>query len=130
MYESSILSSIGYCRKVLTKYGVGISRKCCFPHGPPRANRCSDQVHGLAALRQPLAKNEAVQRTQNQPFGAARGTRYDANVFRPQSVFTDVGQSLGACVDLKGLHGVYFFKPCSLAKALAMAEPAAAGGEE
>jgi hypothetical protein len=33
MYESNIPSSIGYGRKVLTKSGVGISRKCCFPHG-------------------------------------------------------------------------------------------------
>ncbi len=33
MYEFSILYSIGYCRKVLTKSGVSMSRKCCFPHG-------------------------------------------------------------------------------------------------
>jgi hypothetical protein len=41
-----------------------------------------------------------------------------------------MGQGLGAGVDVKRLHGLYFFKPCNLAKALAMAEPeAAAGGE-
>ena len=33
VYESNILFSIGYGRKVLTKSGLGISRKCCFPHG-------------------------------------------------------------------------------------------------
>ena len=32
-YESNILFSIAYGRKVLTKSGLGISRKCCFPHG-------------------------------------------------------------------------------------------------
>jgi hypothetical protein len=51
-------------------------------------------------------------------------------VLWPQSVFADVGQGLVARVDVEGLHGVYFFKPCSFAKALAMAEPApGAGGE-
>jgi hypothetical protein len=38
MYESNIPFSIGYGRKVLTKSGVGISRKCCFPHGLVGAN--------------------------------------------------------------------------------------------
>ena len=32
-YEPNILLSMVYGRKVLTKSGVGISRKCCFPHG-------------------------------------------------------------------------------------------------
>jgi hypothetical protein len=38
--------SIGYGRKVLTKSGVGISRKCCFPHGLKgvRARRRADDI--------------------------------------------------------------------------------------
>ena len=32
-YEPNILISIVFGRKVLTKSGVAISRKCCFPHG-------------------------------------------------------------------------------------------------
>ncbi len=32
-HESNTRCSIGDCRTILTKCGVGISRKCCFPHG-------------------------------------------------------------------------------------------------
>ena len=95
----------------------------------PCTNGRPHQVHGLVALQQPFAKNKAVQRTKDQPFGSTRRTRDDANVLGPQTVFADVGQGLGASVDVEGLHGVYFLRPCSLAKALAMAEPVPAGGE-
>jgi hypothetical protein len=44
MYESNILFSIGYGRKVLTKSGVGISRKCCFPHGHKDGTNLSECV--------------------------------------------------------------------------------------
>jgi hypothetical protein len=84
----------------------------------------------LAALRKPFAKNEAVQGPEDQSFWPTGCPWNDANVLRLETVFTDVGQGLGACVDVEGLHGVYFFNPCNLANALAMAEPApAAGGE-
>ena len=56
-------------------------------------------------MGQPFAKNEAVQGAKNQPFGAPGGSRYDTNVLRLQSVFTDVDQRLGTCVDVEGLHG-------------------------
>jgi hypothetical protein len=118
-------------------------------------------------LHEPLTKDETVQRTENQTLGATRCAWNDTDVLRPQTVFANVVQGFGACVDVKGLHGsivpvqnkplrpclffiadrkrdgfpvgdrsyrgdlgVYFFNPCSFAKALAMAEPApAAGGE-
>lgn len=96
----------------------------------PRANGRTHQIHRLCALGQPVAKNEAVQGAEDQAFGATRCTRYDTNVFRQKAMFSNMGQGLGTRMNVEGLHGVYFFKPCSLAKALAMAEPApGAGGE-
>ena len=84
----------------------------------------------LLALCQPHAKDETVQRSKYQPLGASRRTWDDTNVLGPQAVFADVGQGFRASVDVEGLHGFYFLRPCSLANALAMAEPApAAGGD-
>ena len=84
----------------------------------------------MAALRQPLTKDEAVKCPEDQSFGAARRARDDANVLGLQTVFADVGQGFGSSVDVDGVHGFYFLSPCSLAKALAMADPEpAAGGE-
>jgi len=47
MYESNIPFSKGYGRKVLTKSGVGISRKCCFPHGLSRLGRKRQEFESL-----------------------------------------------------------------------------------
>jgi hypothetical protein len=85
-------------------------------------------------LRQPFTKNEAVQWAEDQTLGAASRTWDHANVFGPQTVFADVGERFGAGMEVERLHGFYFLRPCSLAKALAMAEPEpaaapAAGGE-
>jgi hypothetical protein len=56
-------------------------------------------------LGQPLAEDKAVKWAEDQPFGATGRARYDTDVFWPQAVFADVGQGLGAGVDVKGLHG-------------------------
>jgi hypothetical protein len=85
-------------------------------------------------LGQPITKNETVQGPQDQTLGATGRPRDDTNVFGPQTVFADVGERFGASMEVERLHGFYFFRPCSLAKALAMAEPEAAaaplaGGE-
>ena len=88
-------------------------------------------MHRLRGLRQPLPKNKAVQRAKDQPLGAACRTRYHADVLRPQAVLLDVAARDGAGVKAKGFQAqgpaVYFFKPCSLAKAEAMALPCPAG---
>ena len=85
------------CRHRVVKAGGGHA---------PRADRCAHQVHWLLALGQPLTKDEAVQGAKNQPLGTAGGCRYDTNMLRSQSVFTDVDLRLGTCVNVKGLHGV------------------------
>ena len=72
----------------------------------PGTNRRAHQVHGLRALRQPVPKNEAVQRPEDQTLGATGCARNDADVLRAQAVFADMGQGFGACVDMEGLHGV------------------------
>ena len=87
----------------------------------------------MAALRQPFTKNEAVQRAKDQPFWPSGCPRNDTDVSGLETVFADMGQGLGASVDVEGLHGTecrarYFLRPCSLAKALAMAEPEPAAG--
>jgi hypothetical protein len=48
-------------------------------------------------------------------------------MFRPKAMRPDMGQGFGASVDVEGFHGPYFLIPCSLANALAMAEPAVGG---
>ena len=95
----------------------------------PRANRCAHQINRLVTLWQPFTKDEAVERSQNQPFGSACRSRNDANVLRPQAVFTDVRQGFRTRIDMKGSHGHYFLRFCNLAKALAIADPVAAGAE-
>jgi hypothetical protein len=59
-------------------------------------------------LREPVTKNETIQWPEDQALGATRRSRYDANVLGPQAVFTDVGQGLGASVDVEGLHDAIF----------------------
>ena len=93
----------------------------------PSTNRCADEIDRLLALCQPFTKDEPVQWPQDQSFGAAGRSRDHPHMFRPQAVLADVGQGIGSGMDVKGLHGLYFLMPCSLAKALAMADPAAGG---
>ena len=71
IYESNILFSIGYGRKVLTKSCLGITRKCCFPHGGCDAvlvctkkinritNRC-DAVHMVGCNAVNVVRCDAV----------------------------------------------------------------------
>ncbi len=84
-------------------------------------------MHCLRGLRQPLPKNKTVQRPEDQPLGSARRTGHHADVLRSQTVLLDVAARDGAGVKAKGFQAqnpaVYFFKPCSLAKAEAMALP-------
>ena len=63
-------------------------------------------MHRLAGLRQPLPKNEAVQRPEDQPLGATRCGGNDADVLRLEAVFADVREGLGAGMDVQGPHGV------------------------
>ena len=56
------------------------------------------QVHGLGALGQPLAKNKAVQRPQDQTLGTTGRARHGGNVVGRQAMGLDVGQGFGACV--------------------------------
>ncbi len=58
----------------------------------PSANRGANQVHRLGALRQPLAKNEAIQRAEDETLGPTGRARNSADVFGPQAVGADVRQ--------------------------------------
>ena len=87
----------------------------------PGTNGSAHQVHRLAGLRQPLAKDETVQRTEDQPFGAARCGGDDPDVLGLETVLADMDQRFGACMNVQRFHVFQRLRPCSLAKALAMA---------
>ena len=71
----------------------------------PCADGCANEVDGLCALRQPLAKQKAVQWPEDQALGASRGRRDDANVLGLQAIGLDVSQGFGASVDVQGFQG-------------------------
>ena len=71
----------------------------------PGANRGAHQMHGLRGLRQPLPKNKAVQRPEDQPLGAARRTRHHADVLWLQAVLFKVAARAGAGVKAEGFEG-------------------------
>ena len=64
--------------------------------------------------------DQPVERAEDQPLWPSGCPRNDTDVSGLETVFADMGQGLGASVDVEGLHGVYFFNPCSLANAEAM----------
>ena len=65
----------------------------------PGADRGTDQLHRLRGLRQPLAKDEAVQRTEDQALGATGRARDGAHILRSQTVLTQVALCGGACIE-------------------------------
>ena len=91
----------------------------------PSANGRADQVHRLGAVREPVAKNEAVQRAEDETLGPTGRARNSTDVFGPQAVGADVRQRGRAGVQSERALGhrsaLQRFKPCSLAKAEAMA---------
>ena len=73
-------------------------------HAPGPDGR-THQVHRLRTARQPVAKDEAVQRPEDQALGATGGRGNDAHVLRAQAVLFDVGAGRGAGVEAQGRHG-------------------------
>ena len=63
-------------------------------------------MHSLVGLRQPLAKDESVERSQNQSLGPTGGGRNGLHVLRSQALFAQVLQGPGARVDAQRLHAV------------------------
>jgi hypothetical protein len=74
----------------------------------PGTNGRAHQMHRLAGLRQPLAKDKTVQRPQDQALGATGCTGNHANVFGPQAVFADMREGLEAGVNVQRPHGLTF----------------------
>ncbi len=72
-------------------------------HAPGPDGR-AHQVHRLGAARQPVAKDEAVQRPEDQALGAAGRGGNDAHVLRAQAVLFDVGAGRGAGIEAQGRH--------------------------
>ena len=70
----------------------------------PRANRRAHQMHVMACLRQPIAKNKPIQRPKYQTLGATRRAWHHPNVLRLQAVLGDVPHGFRACVNAEGLH--------------------------
>ena len=58
----------------------------------------------MVGLRQPVAKNEPVQRTQNQPLGATCSAGHYTDVVWLQTVADDVLHGFGASIDSESLH--------------------------
>lgn len=56
-------------------------------------------MHGAGRLRQPIDEQEAVERAEDQPLGAAGGAGDDADVGRAQAVRLDVAAGGGAGVE-------------------------------
>ena len=72
----------------------------------PGTDRCTDQVDGLIRTHQPVSKQEAVQRAEDQPFGSSGRAGHGANVTRHQTMIPDVLAGLGARKKAKRLHGL------------------------
>ena len=70
----------------------------------PCANGRADQVHRLIAAWQPLAKQETVDRSEDQAFGATRCCGDDADVMGTQAVLFNVPPGRGAGVETERLH--------------------------
>ena len=66
----------------------------------PRAYGRPNQVHRLAGLRQPVAKDEAVQRPENKSLRATGGSRQSTNIARLQPMLGHVAPCQGAGVDV------------------------------
>ncbi len=71
----------------------------------PRAYGRTHQVHRMAALRQPVTKDKAVQSAKDQALGPACRPGYDGNVCRLEAVLLDMPACLGTGVNAEGLHG-------------------------
>ena len=52
----------------------------------PGTYRCANQIDLMVSLHQPVTKNEAIQRPENQPLGPTRRSRYDFDHFRLQAL--------------------------------------------
>ena len=70
----------------------------------PGANRCTDQVDGVAGLRQPFAKDVTVQRAQHQAFGATGSAGDHPHILGLESVGFDVFAGCRARVDAQRCH--------------------------
>lgn len=71
----------------------------------PGTNRGAHQIHRLARLRQPVTKNELVQRPQNQAFRATGGGRHGTHVAALKAVARQIRQRLGAGANALCFHG-------------------------
>ena len=69
----------------------------------PCANGSAHQIHLVLALRQPVAKNKAIQRPENQALGPASGSGNDTHGLGAQAMLLKMGQGLGAGIDAQGL---------------------------
>ncbi len=58
----------------------------------------------VGASCQPVAKDEAVKRPQDQSFRTTGRTWNDANILRAQAVLRDVLAGAGAGMDAQGFH--------------------------
>ena len=56
----------------------------------PGAYRRTDQMHGVRGLSQPVAKQELVERPEDQPLWPANRARHDGDVTRLEAVLADM----------------------------------------
>ena len=68
----------------------------------PGTDQCAQQVHGVCAALQPVAKQVAVQRVQDQTLGAAGGGRDHPHIVGLQATLAQVFQRAGAGTHLQG----------------------------
>ncbi|MDV7397053.1 hypothetical protein RZS08_36980, partial [Arthrospira platensis SPKY1] len=81
-------------------------------HGPieagrghaPGADRRTHQIHRVVAGGQPLAKQEAIERPEDQALGPTGRPRHHPDVPRQKALLTNVSDGLGTGMDVQGLH--------------------------
>ena len=83
-YEPNILPSMVFGLKVLTKSGVAISRKCCFPHGVRSVAFC--HVARLAGIQMQILVETLTGKKTRRALAAMPGSfEFDALFFKTKT---------------------------------------------